>query len=84
MSEPGDGLGAQGVGDGTSTSPPREGAAKPFDFDPLTASVMNFFQIVAGKAPPVTLLPRTSVISGILPVSSGGNPFQTIATKSGV
>lgn len=46
-----------GVGEGASTSPANDGATKSVPLIPFRASVMNFFQMVAGNEPPVTLLP---------------------------
>lgn len=54
-----------------TNSPPSLGLENLEGFDPLTASLMNFFQMVAGKEPPVTALPRTFCIQGMVPSGKG-------------
>ena len=64
--------GGHGMGDGCSTCPPGCGATNDDTLVPFTASFMNRCHMVAGRDPPVTLMPWTLVISGIVPSALGG------------
>lgn len=69
---------------GTAVGTSSSGFTKSVSSVPRSAVCMKLFQMVAGNDPPVTRRPRTLVISGICPVSFGGNPIQTTAVRSGV
>ena len=82
---PADVLAVPQVGCAPEKRPPMVGWTNCVTGVPATAAIMNFCQMVAGRLPPTTGAPRTSVMGGVWPVlGSGGKPIQTAAVRFGV